>query len=219
VFFSLRNQYFTTLVGQIVSPNFSKDPAGTRGQNLLNSGTDLANQDWKYCIRREKNTCCVLYQVCQQYQSSDLLTAAVPTGGDAVNGEAGIISEGWSFHTKIIGSGGAAGGGAIDAKTGNDIGLVDSACTTDYVEIPESTTGRKDFGASTSVNTRYCGHRFGNIPAITNSPGRNNHAPIWDCTEPFEVRKRNDQMNDIGTEVAQVDATRGLCLDFTQDQC
>jgi hypothetical protein len=216
------NQYFTSHVGQIVSPNFSKTPAGTGGSNLLNSGQDLMSQDLKYCIRRERNTCCILYQVCNQYGGIDLTVAA--GGGVNTAGDTGWISEGWSFHTKIYGAGGILGSALAAANLGdatNDLGVVDAQCSGDYIEIPDSSMGKKNYGATTVINTRYCGHRFGYIPAITAAVGDNNHSPVWDCTEPFEVRYRTDQMNDIGVQATAqtTDNNRGVCLDFTQDKC
>jgi hypothetical protein len=218
------NQYFMDeFVGQIVSPNFSKDPAGSsRASNQLNSGMDLSNNNLKYCIRRQKNTCCILYQVCNQYAGVDL--TAAEGAGAVLTGDDGWISEGWSFHTTILkagaleGSGIAAGALAIAES---DLGLVDAQCSGDYVEIPDSTVGKKNYGSAMRINTRYCGQRLGYIPAISNAVGDHFHLPVWDCTEPFEVTYRTDHADDIGVQgtAQRGDNGRGLCLDFTQDQC
>lgn len=218
-------QYFTSLVGQIVSPNFSRDPAGSgNGANQLNSGIDLMNINMKYCIRRAVNHCCVLYQVCNQYEGTQFVTPVI-AGGNVVNGEAGIISEGWSFHSYTFG---ATNDAADYAVAENDLGYVDAACTTDYLEIPDSHTGVKSFGAAVAVNTRYCGHRLGFIPSQTAIAGNNNHSPIWDCTEPFEATYYTDTVNDAGAQEAGTQAApptnaltvlRGMCLDFKQEAC
>lgn len=214
------NQYFMSSVGQIVSPNFGeKNKIGTRGDNLMNVGSDLMNQNLKMCIRREENHCCVLYQVCNQYGGIDLTNTA--TTGDAATGNAGLISEGWSFHTYIKNAG---TGADILAAANNDVGLVDGGCSTDYVEIPASSTGMKFYGASVPVNTRYCGHRLGYIPAIS-AATKTTHAPIWSCSEPFEVTYRTDQMGDDGIQGIGAaantfgDVLRGVCLDFRQEAC
>lgn len=214
------NQYFMSAVGQIVSPNFGKVPAGTsQGNNQLNSGIDLMNINVKYCIRREKGSCCMLYQVCNSYAGITLTT--IIAGGTAANGEAGLISESWSFHTWLK----QAGTEAIIAAAGNDVGLTDGACSTDYVEIPDSQTGFKSYGSAHGTNTRYCGHRFGAAPSITAIAGNNNHSPVWDCTEPFEVSYFTDQFNDNGEQGAEQTPPnglvnlRGMCLDFSQEYC
>jgi hypothetical protein len=178
------------------------------------------SQNLKYCVRREAKHCCTLYQVCNSFQGVDLGEAVA--NGNVANGAAGMISAGWSFHTWII----TAGTTAILTVINNNVGYVDAGCTTDYVEIPDSSTGFKSYGGAQPTNTRYCGHRLGNIPAATavTATNHNSHAPIWDCTEPFEVTYRTDQMNDIGTQqfgngVATIDQLRGMCLDFRQDAC
>lgn len=213
------NQYHMTLTGQIHSPNFSKDTDTTRrGANLSNTGVDLMNLDLKYCLRRERNTCCILYQVCTQFEGADLTSSVPAPVGTVLNGDLGEVTEGWSFDTWLL------GGGTATALTiaMQDVGLVDGACTGDYIEIPDSSTGLKSFGAAVgNTNTRYCGTRLGFIPVISLATAMS-HAPLWDCTEPFEVRFRTDQMNDNGvqgTTVATDDKMRGLCLDYRQEQC
>lgn len=213
------HQYHLDVVGQIISPNFKSFNSDT-GSNALNSAHDLMGQNLKMCIRRAENHCCTLFQVCNSFDGIDLTVTL--SGGNVANGAAGEISEGWSFHTWIIG----AGKTVVLTLLDNDTGYVDAGCTTDYVEIPDSTTGYKTYGGNQPTNSRYCGHRLGNIPLTTavTATGRNTHAPIWDCTEPFEVTYRTDQMTDTGVQtfangVALVDQLRGVCLDYRQDAC
>lgn len=213
------HQYFMQITGKISSPNFSLDPAGTAvTANQLHSGFDLMNQDMRYCLRREMGYCCVLWQVCNEFNGIDL--TVVIAGGTVLNGELAYISDGWSFHTFTLGGGQVANKAVAD----NDIGLTDAECTTDYLEIPDSHTGSKSYGAAMQTNTRYCGHRLGNIPSITVLIGYNSHAPIWDCTEPFEANYFTDQQNDAGANAnaappAVQRARTGMCLDFRQDAC
>jgi hypothetical protein len=180
----------------------------------------------KYCLRREMGHCCVLWQVCQQFEGSAFGTPTI-AGGNVANGEAGLISDGWSFHSWTLG---ASTGAAAKTLAQNDIGFVDAGCTTDYLEIPDSTTGVKNFGAATQAFTRYCGHRFGNVPAIVAAAGTMSHAPVWDCTEPFEATYYTDTVNDNGIQDANAPPTgsaataglsviRGMCLDFQQVAC
>jgi hypothetical protein len=191
----------------------------SQGANQLNSGIDLLSLDMKYCVRREMGHCCMLYQVCNQYAGIDL--TVIQQGGTVANGELGYISEGWSFHTFTKGACTALAFVVAD----NDVGWTDAACTTDYLDIPDSTTGVKSYGANIQHSSRYCGHRLGNIPAITATAGDNNHAPIWDCTEPFEATYHTDQMDDshaqsiTATPPNKINNLRGMCVDFRQDSC
>lgn len=215
------HRYFMQNSGQVISPNFMQlSTDTTRTAAMLLSGMDLTSQNIKSCIRREKNMCCVKFQVCNQYNGADLSTSLA--GGANVNdGVFGaVISQGFSFLIDYTNIGGVPNGySAADAAHLNQ-GLVDGFCTGDYIEIPDSTTGLKNNGAVTQVNTRYCGHRLGNLPSI--SANTFVHAPVYDCTEPFEVTYRTDQMSDEGDAGAastQTIESRGLCLDFTQEAC
>lgn len=211
-------QYYTSTTGQIVSPNFGeKGLGGTGATNKLNAGFDLLSQDMKHCIRREQNACCVQYQVCNQYDGIDLAEKLVV--GDKVNGDAAYITEGWSFHTYVK----DAGTNAITLDVvHNNVGLTDALCTTDYVDIPDSTMAIKSYGSAVTTFSRYCGHRLGFIGSIVTADILPEHASVWDCTAPFEVSYHTDQQDDAGlqTGVAATDPiARGLCLDFRQDMC
>lgn len=212
-------QYYMSPVGQIVSPNFGgKNVLGSRGAQKLNAGVDLLSQYMKHCIRREKHACCIQYQVCNQYGGIDL--GEEDSAGTVTVGSKALISEGWSFHTYLKDAGTI--GIAPMAVANNDVGLVDGCCTTDYVEIPDSQMGTKTYGAATSTNSRYCGHRLGWIGAITVASKLAKHASIWDCTTPFEVTYYTDQQDDSGAQdgsAVTADINRGFCLDFRQDHC
>lgn len=216
------HRYFMQPTGTIISPNFAKVPAGTsRAAGQLLSGTDLLSQDLKTCLRREKGMCCTRFQVCQQYGGIDLTVNACCASGTVLTFTTSIITEGWSFHSHL---GEATNDLAIGSATagGNDQGLVDGGCSVDYVDIPDSTTGIKAFGAAVQINSRYCGARFGNVPFLT-AAGHLTHAPVYDCTEPFEVTYRTDQMNQLGAvnsaAAKEADTFRGMCLDFSQEAC
>lgn len=171
----------------------------------------------KHCIRREKNACCIQYQVCNSYDGIDLTETEVV--GSVINGDKAYITEGWSFHTYLLDAGVA---GITLAVANNNVGLVDAFCTTDYVEIPDSTMGMKSYGSAVTTYSRYCAHRLGYIPTITVINVNPKHASIWDCTAPFEVTKRTDQQDDGGAATGAAvteDIDRGLCLDYRQETC
>lgn len=161
--------------------------------------------------------CCTKFQVCYQYGGIDL--GQDDANANAVgNNDNSIVSEGWSFHVDMT--------GALptpNALGDNEaLGLVDAGCTVDYVEIPDSTVGTKNYGAATETHTRYCGARFGFIVADTGGEATMTHAPVYDCTEPWEVIYHTDQFNDAGvaaTQLVQADVLRGMCLDFDQEAC
>jgi hypothetical protein len=160
-----------------------------------------------------------MFQVCNSYDGTKLSYATLT--GNKVNGELSVISQGWSFH-QWLKNAGDEGDGTKDTAQ-NDIGIVDGGCSTDYVGIPDSSPGIRNLGAAVvNVNSRYCGARFGYFPAITLIAGQNNHAPIYDCTEPFEVNYFTDRVNDNGLDTSAAPPTadigqRGLCLDYSQE--
>jgi len=214
------HRYFMQGYGQIISPNFSKSPAGTsRGANQLNSGTDLLSQDLKTCIRREAGMCCTYFNVCTHYDGIALTSQA---GGAAVTtGFAAIVHEGWSFDFGMLKKGTpcvALGKAAIH----QDIGLVDACCTMDYVEIPDSGPNN-NMGGAVQVNTRYCSPKLGDYPIIPAAAGEGFHMPLYDCTEPWEVTYHTDKLDQDGaytTKAASVkDIFRGMCLEFHQQAC
>merc|ERR1719150_1102941 len=88
-------------------------------------------------------------------------------------------------------------------------GLVDSQCSGDYVEIPSSWSGGcgSSHGSSrNSINSRYCGARFGanfgstqpDQPANAANRATSSSTPVCDCSEPFVVRHNSDTVNDLG---------------------
>ena len=80
----------------------------------------------KTCIRRAKHMCCTQYNICATYNG---IALADWTNGDGSNmGSGGVYNEGWSFDINTASF-------IIDATQSN-VGLVDSQCTGDYVEIP-----------------------------------------------------------------------------------
>lgn len=216
------HRYFTQHTGQIISPNFAREPtplAANLGANKLNAGNDLAGQFLKTCLRREKGMCCTMFQVCNSFEGTDL-GEATQAGGAAAQQTLNVVSEGWSFHQSLAGT--LYVGEAARVALTNDFGPVDASCTVDYVEIPDSTTYSRNMGAAGQINTRYCGVRFGNIPPDSTT-GMMDHAPVYDCTEPWEVNYVTDHVNDQGNDAAANDQTspmsRGFCLEFFQEAC
>lgn len=84
--------------------------------------------------------------------------------------------------------------------------LVDTQCSKDYINIE----GSSSTGNLANVRNRYCGTVLSdNNFAVKAS------LPISDCTQPFIVRIRTDDLRDA-------DATRlsrGVCLTYTQIAC
>lgn len=213
------HRYFTQDYGKIISLNFlwvtgttRTDQSATAGQN---TGVELAGQKINTCIRRSKGMCCVEYQVCQTY-AGIALTQTIGTLGTNLGTE-GIYSEGWSIDTQT-------GPFVIDG-TEDNVGMVDTQCSGDYVEVPSSWSGAcNGMSSRVTINTRYCGARFGaNFMASITIMA---HGPVCDCSEPFNVRHHSDLSDDLGgtARVAQDDAQaliphRGFCLDFTQQPC
>lgn len=220
------HRYFMQNSGQIISYNFARLAAETptavgRATTQLLSAMDLLGQDVKSCIRREKNMCCTRFQVCTQYGGAELTSAqGSATGG---NNAQGWIHEAWSFHTDLTGSGVGTTGQPATTIIYDDQGIVDGQCWHDYVEIPDSSTGMRNLGASVQVNTRYCGTRFGYVPPIGDPMVA--HTQVYDCTEPWEVTYHTDIFNDIGATNGATGGNtdkvefRGMCLDFNQEAC
>ena len=74
--------------------------------------------------------CCVEYQVCAAYNGialTDVLTAISESGGEA-GGDLGNWNEGWSIDMMLA--------PYIITTIQSNIGMVDSQCSSDYVEIP-----------------------------------------------------------------------------------
>lgn len=232
------HQYFYgSAFGKLWSPNFRTHPKTTTTSavnsaaqsNAPNYAVNLMGIDLKMCIRREKGMCCTLFQVCNTDPDDVQLTQAI--GGDtaAVDGGQGWVDPGFSFQVDCwsIASVANVATDASIINNGYNVGLADEDCTADYVEIPESTTGIKDFGSAAQTNSRYCCHRMGSVPGATTGSGTAGgltHAPIWDCTEPFEVLYHTDMLTDqmLQATVANDGITlisRGLCLIYKQEGC
>lgn len=219
------DRYFTTDIGKITSYNFFRVPGTTPAAQAAaagaNTGLELASQRVNTCIRRSKGMCCVQYQVCNSFQNQALAdTAQVGAANMGLGNGATTMraNDGWSIDINTMPY-------AIDATQVN-IGMVDSMCTGDYVEIPSSYSGtcgpRQGSGRST-INTRYCGSKFG--ANFQQSTLMTSSTPVCDCTEPFTVRHYSDTLNDLANaNVAPAihagnAIARGFCLDFAQTPC
>merc|ERR1712110_38187 len=214
------HRYLTTVTGKITSLNFFKVSGSTPAANAQNSGLELANQALNTCIRRYKGMSCVEFKVCVADTQGIALTTTVGEAA-AENEGAGIINEGFSIDTAAPDI--AISQFLIDA-TQATTGRFDALCTTDYVEIPSSTTGAcgGTIGGHDMVNTRYCGARFGASLGLTVGATYTNTA-VCDCSEPFVVRHGSDIFSDDGGEALGLIANRvnnlaprGFCLDFVQ---
>lgn len=223
-------RYFTEDTGKIISYNFYRitgtTPNATPFTTGGNSGLELALQRVNTCIRRSKGMCCVEYQVCAAYNSialTDVLTAisevALEQGGDLGN-----WNEGWSIDMMLA--------PYLETTIQANIGMADSQCSGDYVEIPSSWSASCGAGTSSGRNavfTRYCGARLGHNGQKGNEAAPMSvSTPICDCSEPFVVRHSSDDSNDTGgisgvTAGNSIDDTtafpRGFCLDFKQLPC
>lgn len=81
----------------------------------------------KTCIRRSKHMCCVQYQLCSSYNGI-ALGDTVTTTAVANMGTSAYFTQAWLIDTDATPF-------IIDATMAG-VGMVDSQCTTDYVEIP-----------------------------------------------------------------------------------
>lgn len=232
------------------------------------TGIELASQRVKTCIRRSKGMCCVEYNVCTTFGGIALAdtaqvgqTANLGIGFVTNAGEDQRINAGWSLDTNTdpfvvttpfnanamaqIDTGGAFAIALFGSQI--NIGMVDHQCSGDYVEIPSSWSGgcgASHGSARNSINSRYCGARFGaNFQSAPLTNAFVTHStPVCDCSEPFVVRHNSDTVNDIGgtgaagqaggnavatnniddaaANAANVQARpRGFCLDYRQIPC
>jgi len=206
------DRYLMADAGQITSLNFGfLNAANNEGNNL---GIELASQRIKTCIRRSKGMCCVEYKLCTQFGGNTL----VDVGSFSANGNMGwgqgaanaatnqFINPAWSLDTNtfpyVIDTD-ATAVISTAAKIFNaniNSGLTDAQCSGDYVEIPSSWSGAcgpSHGSARNTINSRYCGARFGANWGMTE--GQATHStPVCDCSEPFVVRHNSDTANDIG---------------------
>jgi len=215
------DRYLMTDVGKIASFNFYKvsgsTPAAQTTTAGQNTGIELMLQNINTCIRRSKGMCCVEYQVCAADSQGILLIDETGTGVDT--GTSGTFNEGWSLDTDVS--------PFVETTSMSNMGLVDSLCSGDYVEIPSSfssSCGGGTASAKNAINTRYCGARLGMFMYSTTSAIL--HNPVCDCSEPFHVRHVTDTANDTGGSIgvgianaATTVAPRGFCLDFRQTPC
>jgi len=214
-------RYMMETSGTIISMNFYKVTGSTLAANAQNSGIDISTSNIKTCIRRAKHMCCVQYNVCTTYQGIALADWSLGTGGTANMGSRGVFNEGWSFDINTDPF-------LIDVSQVN-VGLVDSQCSGDYVEIPSSMSRSCGslFGSHyNGVNTRYCGSKLGANWQRLSAQAKS--SAVCDCSEPFSVSIHLDDLNDsvanngAGDSMDLVAGTtnpRGTCLDYRQTPC
>lgn len=219
------DRYITTDIGKITSFNFYKvsgsTPAAQTTSAGQNTGIELMVQNLNTCIRRTKGMCCVEYQVCAADTQGIALTDTTGVGASENIGVEGIFNEGWSIDIDTNPF-------VEDAVTVN-MGMFDSLCSGDYVEIPSSfagTCGGGSGSAANSIYTRYCGARLGATLAAGTIQSTMTSQPVCDCSEPFWVRHVTDNANDRGGSISQntnnlntAVAPRGFCLDYRQTPC
>lgn len=221
------HRYMTTDIGKIISYNFMRDGTTAPGANIQNTGVELASQNIKTCIRRNKGMCCVEYLVCAKYNGIALTdkegTASTSTG------TGGDYSEGWSIDTVTYPAVLTADASATADQTNS--GLVDALCVGDHVEIPSSWSGACGAGHSSArsyQNTRYCGARLGIALWMTAAPSSTDtgtsHIPVCDCSEPFSVTHQSNSIDDNKADVGGSNTNvaivpRGFCLDYRQAPC
>jgi len=267
------DRYLMADVGKIASFNFRQ--ANAANSVGLNLGVELAAQKVKTCIRRSKGMCCVEYQLCTQHNGLPLADVGTVGANNGVNNAAGNLGYGqganagtmqwinpaWSIDINtfpyVIDTDGTGvvwfnGQQGVNFNRNINSGLVDSQCSGDYVEIPSSWSGGcgSSHGSSrNSINSRYCGARFGANFGSTNGNGANaatsSSTPVCDCSEPFVVRHNSDTVNDLGglgtvaangnvagvlgwagvfpepvnTAMDTTARPRGFCLDYRQMPC
>jgi len=209
------DRYLTDIQGKITGWNFYKVSGSTAAAGAQNTGIELMNQNVQTCIRRSKGMCCVQYNVCTADSQGIVLTDSAGTAAAAANG---AKNAGWSLDTDNT--------PFTIETTQENLGLVDSLCYGDYVEIPSSRSGPcgGSSGSTSLINTRYCGNRFGiqlQAGLVTYSS-----SGACDCSEPFLVHHYTDTASDVdganGMAIANADTTtspRGFCIDYRQSPC
>jgi len=219
------HRYMTTDIGKIISYNFMRDGTTAPGANIQNTGVELASQNIKTCIRRNKGMCCVEFSVCAKYNGIALTDAE----GSTTTGHEGDYSEGWSIDTNTYPFTTTADA-AITADETN-IGMVDAMCVGDHVEIPSSWSAPCGAGHSSArsfINTRYCGARLGITLWMSAAPSTTDtgtsHVPVCDCSEPFSVTHISNSIDDNEADVGASNTNllvvpRGFCLDYRQAPC
>lgn len=214
-------RFFTEDTGKIISYNFARvtgAPAPAAGPSQ-NSGLELPLQNVNTCIRRAKNMCCVEYQPCASYAGIALADATHTGGADEGNGDVGVWNEAWSLDLLLW--------PYIEQAEQANLGMIDSQCLSDYVEIPSSWSASCGAGTSSmrgTINTRYCGARLGYNGQRQDAIGSS--TPVCDCSEPFLVTHKSDDSNDKGgigglaiANTNTLGLPRGFCLDYRQVPC
>lgn len=246
------DRYMMADAGQITSFNF------VRPTTSINTGIELAAQRIKTCIRRSKGMCCVEYQVCSMFNGIALAdtqathttpaTIDLGVGSNDATGSVQFINDGWSLDTNTapfildtpievtpIAAGLPVIGIATIFSSQINIGMVDAQCSGDYVEIPSSWSGgcgSTHGSARNTINSRYCGARFGanwqgtaRSTAVAPANLVTTSTPVCDCSEPFVVRHNSDTVSDLGgtggSAIVNLSTARprGFCLDFRQMPC
>jgi len=216
------DKYMMDIEGKITSYNFYRNSGTTQAANAQNSGVELGLQRVNTCIRRAKGMCCVEFHVCSLFNGESMLDDG--TQDEAINddGSDAIWNAAFSIDLNVS--------PMVNENTNTDVGMTDDQCTTDYIEIPSSwsgSCGSSSSGTRATMNTRYCGARFGANPGV--SLGTWASSPVCDCSEPWVVRHQSDDINDVGgltggdaannPNAAATNVPRGFCLDYRQTSC
>lgn len=226
-------RYMTTDGGKIISYNFYETGAATQAGGQQNSGLELPLQRIKTCIRRNKGMCCTEYKPCASYQGIALLDGLhASLQADNSVGDKGVWNEAWSFDTMLW--------PFIENNIQENLGMADSQCLGDHVEIPSSWSAACGAGTSSArstINSRYCGARLGfngqqGTDTNTVAGGFHGSPMVCDCSEPFTVTHWSDMGNDKGgaggvnaantysaTSSSAGLLPRGFCLDYQQIPC
>jgi hypothetical protein len=226
-------RYMTAKSGKIISYNFLKISGSTPNAIPFttggNSGIELATQNVNTCIRRAKGMCCVEYQVCASYNGIALAADFTTDDGTADLGTKNTHNEGFSIDLDLY--------PFIENAEQSALGLIDQQCFSDYISIPSSWSAACGAGTSSArgtINTHYCGARFGNQPQ-RGIAANTVSTPVCDCSEPFVVTHHTDDANDKGgtgaanaanlainagvTAITGTGVPRGFCLDYRQTSC
>ncbi|XP_059081757.1 uncharacterized protein LOC131879445 [Tigriopus californicus] len=96
-----------------------------------------------------------------------------------------------------------------------NMSFVDNLCgTRDFVGI-EGSAASCHQGPPTTIHTKYCGDKLNVFTPATY------HAPICDCSAPFEVRIFTNEISDVnnGLETKNTKVSKGLCFEYIQMPC
>lgn len=99
---------------------------------------------------------------------------------------------------------------AVDASS---ISQVVTECTEDYITIAGATGScARPIPVGGNARERFCGGRF----SPDTGTNAKSHAPVCDCTSPFQVGVVTDETADVPFAT---DLSRGVCLQFQQQPC